>query len=95
MEIANNIMLNGSKIWGETLEVKKRANSFVSVRRMAALCVASAYRKVSAPSVLVIADTILVDLVAAERTEIYKAKSAGRYITGYFRKSTITKWQRR
>ena len=39
--------------------------------------------------------TIPVDLLAAERTEIYKAKSAGRHITGHFRENTNTKWQRR
>ena len=53
------------------------------------------YRTVSIPAVFVIAGTISVDLLVAERTEIYKAKSAGRHITGHFRENTITKWQRR
>ena len=48
----------------------------------------------SAPAILVIAGTIPVVLLAAERTEIYKVKSAGRHITGHFREITITKWQR-
>ena len=32
-------------------------------------------------------------LLAVERTEIYKAKSAGSHITGHFRENAITKWQ--
>ena len=71
----------------ETLEVEKRANSLVSVRRTAELRIASTYRTVSAPAVLVIAGIIPVDLLAAERTEIYKAKSAGRYILGILGKT--------
>ena len=85
MEVANNIMLYGRKIWAETLEVKKRADSLVLVQRTATLRIASAYRTVPAPAVFVIACTIPVDLMAAERMEIYKAKSAGNYITGHFR----------
>ena len=90
MEVANNIMLYGSKILSETLEVQKRLNSLVLIQRTAVLRIVSAYRAVSAPSVLMIAGTIPVDLVAAEQTEIYKAKSAGRHITGHFRENTIT-----
>lgn len=95
MEVGNSIMLYGSEIWAETLDVKKRANSLVSVQRTAASRIASAYRTVSAPALLVIAGTIPVDLLAAERMEIYKAKSAGNHITGYFRENTISKWQQR
>ena len=58
MEIANSIMIYGSEIWAETLEVKKRANSLVSVQRTAALRIASAYRTVSAPNILMTAGTI-------------------------------------
>ena len=75
-------MLYGTEIWAKTLEAKNRANSSVSVQRTP-LCIASAYRTVSAPAVLVIAGTISVDLLAAGRAEIYKAKSAGRHITGH------------
>ena len=39
----------------------------------------------SAPIVLVIADTIPVVLLAVERMEIYKAKSAVNHITDHFR----------
>ena len=52
-------------------------------------------RTVSAPAVLMIAGTIPVDLLAAERTVVYKAKSVGRHITGHLRENTIAKWQRR
>ena len=72
MEIANSIMLYGSEIWAETLEVKKRANTFVSVQRMVALRIAST------PAVIVIAGTIPVDLLAAGWIEIYNATSHSR-----------------
>ena len=49
---------------------------------------------VQCPPLAVIANTIPVDLLGAERTEIYKAKSTGQ-ITGDFRENTITKWQRK
>ena len=73
-EVANRIMLYGSGIWDETLDVQKRANSLVSVQRRATLNIVSVYRTVSAPAVFMIADTIPVDLLAAERKEVYKAK---------------------
>ena len=63
MEVANSNF--GSEIWAETLQVKKRSSSLVSVQRTAALHTASAYRTVFAPVVLVKASTIPVDLLAA------------------------------
>ena len=56
-----------SEIWAETIDVKMRANSLVSVQR-----IALAYRTVSAPAVLVIAGINPADLLPAERMEIYK-----------------------
>ena len=72
MEVGNSIMPYGSEIWTETLDVKKRVNSFVSVQRTAPLRIASSYRAVSAPAVVVIAATISVDLLAAQRIEIIR-----------------------
>ena len=69
MEVANSVMVYGSEIWVEMLEVKKRANLLVSVQRTAALRIALAYRTVSSPAVLVIACAIPVDLLAAEWME--------------------------
>ena len=40
-------------------------------------------------------DAIPVDLLAAERMEIYMAKSVGSHITGHFRENIFAKWQRR
>ena len=65
MEVANNTMLHEGEIWAEKLEVKKRANSLVSVQRTAALHNALAYCTASAPDVLVMAGSIPVDLLAA------------------------------
>ena len=63
-------MLYGSEIWAEMLEVKKHANSLITLQTTATLHIASAYRTVSAPAVLVIADTISVDMLAAVQMEI-------------------------
>ena len=92
MKVANIIMLYENEIWAETLEVKRQAHS---VQRTAALPIVSGYRTVAVPAVLEIADTIPVDLLAAEQMEICKAKSAGNYITGHFREDTITNWKGR
>ena len=46
-------------------------------------------RTVSAPAPLVIAGSITVDLLAAERMEVYKAKSTGNHITGQYRENTM------
>ena len=70
IEVGNS----ASVIWAETLDVKKWTNSLVSVQRTAALRIASANRTVCTLAVLVIAGTIPVGLLAAERMEIHKAK---------------------
>ena len=57
------------------LDVKKRTNSLVSVQRVTDLRTVSAYRTVFFPAVLVVADTIPVDLLAAERIKINTAKT--------------------
>ena len=59
-------MLYGSEIRTATLDVKKRANSLVSVRRTPALRIAMACRTVSAPAVLINAGTIPVDLLMVD-----------------------------
>ena len=83
MEVSNRIMLCESEIWSQALEVKKRANSVLSAQRTAALRISLAYLIVSVP----------VNLLAAERMEIYKAKLVGNHIISHFSQNTITKWQ--
>ena len=87
MEIA--VMLYGREIWAETLEVKKRANSLVSAQKGFIT-----YRDGIAYSVR---PSCTCDSWhnSCGSVEIYKAKPAGRHITGHFREKTITKWQRR
>ena len=46
-------------------------------------------------AVLVIIGIIPVDLLAAQRVVIYKAKSAKNHITDHFKENIIAKWQRR
>ena len=84
-----------SEIWAEMLDNEERASqkrdSLISAQRTALLHIASAYRTVSFPAVLVITGTIPVDLLTAERMEIYKLISAGYHITGPFRENSISK----
>ena len=80
---------------GRNVDVNKRANSLVLVQRTAALRNASTYRTVSAPAILVIAITILVNLLTAKRIEIYKSKLAGITLPVTSGKTTISKFQRR
>ena len=53
--------------------------------------ISSAYRIVSPPAVLVVASTIPMDLLAAERMNIYKVESAGNHITVHFKEDPIIK----
>ena len=60
----------GAKFGPKRLMLKRTADSLVSVQRTVTLRIASAYRTVFAPAVLVIAGTIPVDLLAVEQVEI-------------------------
>ena len=71
MDVSNNIVLYGSEIWVEKLNIKKRAHSLISVKRATALRITSTYRTGSSPAILVIVGIIPVDLLAAERLDIY------------------------
>ena len=61
---------------------------------MAALRIESTYRIVSTPLVLVTAGTIPVELLAARRREIYKAKLAGKHINDYLKENINDNYDR-
>lgn len=74
MEVTNSILLYGAEVWGEKLEMESYRKHPASVQRRAALRIASAYRTVSEPAVLVIASVIPIVHLARERIEAYRAK---------------------
>lgn len=98
MEANNSILLYGSEIWGEQMNIRRRANVLLAVQRTAALRVTSAYRTVAGPAVLVIAGMIPIDLHILERRSIWTSRQTndtthrGEEET---RQETMRKWQHR
>ena len=66
MAATNSILLYGSEIWRDELEIKAKRKILAAVQLTAALRVASAYRTVSGAAVLVIVSEIHIDLLAFE-----------------------------
>lgn len=96
MATTNSILLYGSEIWGDALEIKSKRKILAAVQRTAALRVASAYRTVSGAAVLVITGEIPIDLLAFERRRLWKAKRENSAIsTTDVRSQTIRRWQSR
>lgn len=98
MEACNSILLYGCEIWAGSLTVDHRAKKLLTAQRTAALRVASAYRTVSAPAVLVIAGMIPIDLQAEERMSIFNARlddQRNATTATAIRLETALKWQLR
>ena len=64
LRAAESIMLYGAEVWADAMRYKKYCKRLSDVQRRGALRVTSLYRRVSEPTVLVIAGVILVDLLA-------------------------------
>lgn len=75
MSAVQSVLLYGSEIWAESLNKERYRKRLAQVQRRAALRIASAYRTVSEPAILVIAGVIPIALLAAERREIYQNKA--------------------
>lgn len=71
MSVINSIHLYGCEVWADSLKKKKYRKQMASVQRRGALRIASSYRTVSEPAVLVIAGVIPIDLLASERKQIH------------------------
>ncbi|XP_054288152.1 uncharacterized protein LOC129003849 [Macrosteles quadrilineatus] len=72
MSAVQSVLLYGSEVWADALNKEAYRSRLARVQRQAALRVASAYRTVSEPAILVIAGVIPVKLLAAERKAIYQ-----------------------
>lgn len=103
MDITLSILLYGSEVWADTLHVESRRKVLARVQRTAALRVASAYRTVSEAAVLVISRSIPIDLLAAERKNLWALKknvdaaddNDRTNTRGNMRTRTIQRWQER
>ena len=64
-------LLCGAEVWADAMRVKKYRHGMEVVQRRGALRIASSYRTVSRPVVLVIANVVPIDLLAFERKRTY------------------------
>lgn len=96
MAVTHSILLYGSEIWADSLQQKKYRKRMAAAQRRGALRIASAYRTVSEPAVLVIAGVIPIDLLAEERKNVYDKKGhlGKKKAAEEARDLTVRKWQR-
>ena len=74
LNVALSILLYGAPVWTDSMKVAYRSKEVVQMQRKAALRCVSAYRTVSTEAVCILARTPPIDLLAEERTELFKAK---------------------
>ncbi|XP_030763150.1 uncharacterized protein LOC115887794 [Sitophilus oryzae] len=75
MSTVQSVLLYGAEIWAVALSKKKYRKPLAQVQRQAALRVASSYRTVFQPAVLVIAGIAPIARLARERYAIYQRKT--------------------
>lgn len=99
MATTQSILLYGCEIWADALKAEYRRNMLAKVQRTAALRVASAYRTVSGPAVMVISGTIPIDLLVEERNALWQERRQAGRVSGETAKAarmrTMQKWQDR
>lgn len=74
MSAVQSVLLYGSEVWAHALEKRVFRDRLSRVQRRGALRVASAYRTVSEPAVMVIAGVIPIYHLARERQAIYRRR---------------------
>lgn len=95
MSAVQSVLLYGSEIWAVALNRDYNRKQLLRVQRRGALRVASAYRTVSEPAVLVIAGVIPIHLLARERRAIFlrKVEQNREAIAKEERTRTLQVWQ--
>lgn len=95
MSAVQATLLYGSEVWAGALSKEKYRKRLAQVQRRAALRVASAYRTVSEPAVLIIAGVIPIALLAGERQAIYRRREEAdkKKVRQEERASTLASWQ--
>lgn len=74
MRTSVSIMLHGAEVWADATQYEKYRIRMATVQRRAALRIASAYRMISKPAVLVVASSIPNHLLPRERRFVQKEK---------------------
>ena len=95
MSSTQSVLLYGAEVWAGALNKEVYRKRLAQVQRRGALRVASAYRTVSEPAVMVIAGVIPVALLARERQAIYKRKGdePREVVAREERQHTLDEWQ--
>ncbi|KAJ8970334.1 hypothetical protein NQ317_017552 [Molorchus minor] len=97
MSVTDSIILYGCEIWADALQKEKYRKVVASVQRRGALRIASAYRTVSEPAVLVIAGVMPIDMRATERKTAYSTKEevGAKEARARARIQAMQRWQER
>ena len=90
------MLVYGSEIWGDALEIKAKRKILAALQRTVALRVASAHRTVSGAAVLVIGGEIPIYVLALEQRRSWKTKREILAINGTdLISQPIRRWQNR
>ena len=97
MSTVHSILLYGAEVWADAMRIQKYRHGMEVVQRRGALRIASSYRTVSGPAVLVIANVVPIDLLAFERKRTYdRTREIGKQrAAAEARASTLATWQQR
>ncbi|KAJ8917890.1 hypothetical protein NQ315_002582 [Exocentrus adspersus] len=92
-EVVNSVILYAAPIWADAVRIQKHRNRLLTSQRATSLRVAKAYRTTSTETVLVIADTIPIDLLIEERKRIYLLDGDRKEGARREREVTLRNWQ--
>lgn len=96
--VTTSILLYAAPIWAGTLETKEYGRGAVTVYRRCALRIACAFRTVSYEAACVVAEMPPIELLAAERQQVYYRKQQepqNPHVAKSERSATIARWQSR
>lgn len=95
MSSVMSVLLYGAEVWAQALSKECYRKQLARVQRLGALRIASAYRTVSEPAVMVLAGVVPVHLLARERQVIYRRRDEGdrAAVAAEERENTLTAWQ--
>lgn len=96
--VVNSTLLYGAQIWANALKVQATRRRMLSIHRLSALRVASAYRTVSYDAVCIISQMMPIDILADEARRIFEAKISGELNNDrrkLERSTSLSLWQQR
>lgn len=97
MSVVNSVLLYGCEVWAVALQKEKYRKPMGAVQRRGALRIASAYRTVSEPAVLVIAGVMPIDIMAMARMQVYNTASERGYLEArsLAQEDAMSRWHER